>query len=92
MVEGKATVQNEAGIHCRPTAVIIGEAAKYDGAITVISERGSTTLGSALEMMMLALVQGTQVTIQVDGPDEDATLKQFVDLFEFHFDFPSRDE
>lgn len=91
MVEGKATVQNEAGIHCRPTAVIIEEASKYDGAITVIGERGTTTLGSALEMMILALEKGAQITIQVEGPDEEATLQKFVDLFEYHFDFPPRD-
>lgn len=91
MVEGKATVKNEAGIHCRPTAKIIEAASKYAGTITVTGERGSTTLKSALEMMMLALVQGAQVTIQVDGPDEEATLQQFVDLFEYHFDFPPQD-
>ena len=91
MVEGKATVKNEAGIHCRPTAEIIKTAAQYDGTITVIGERGSTTLNSALEMMMLALVQGAEVTVQVDGPDEEVTLQQFVDLFEYHFDFPPQD-
>ncbi len=91
MVEAKAIVQNEAGIHCRPTAVIIGEAAKYEGKITVIGERGKTNLESALEMMILALSQGSQITIQVEGPDEEATLKKFVDLFQFHFDFPPAD-
>jgi phosphocarrier protein len=91
MIIGKATVQNEAGIHCRPTAKIIQAAATYPGTITVTGERGSTTLKSALEMMMLGLGQGAEVTIQVDGPDQNEILRKFTDLFEFHFDFPSTD-
>ena len=88
MLTGKATITNEAGIHCRPTAIIIQTAAKYSGTITVSGERGETTLQSALEIMMLGLGQGAEVTIQVDGPDEAETLRQFIDLFEFEFDFP----
>lgn len=88
MIEGKAIVRNSAGIHCRPTAEIIKAAAPYEGTITVIGERGSTTLHSALEMMIMGLEQGAEVTIRVEGPKKEATLKQFVDLFEHHFDFP----
>ena len=88
MITGKATVKNEAGIHCRPTAIIIQTAAEYSGAITVTGERGETTLQSALEIMMLGLAHGASVTIQVEGPDEEVTLKKFIDLFEFEFDFP----
>lgn len=83
-----ATIKNEAGIHCRPTAVIIKTAAEYDGTITVNGEHGSATLESALELMMLALSHGDSVSIDVEGPDEEAVAQQFKELFEFLFDFP----
>ncbi len=88
MTELKATIQNEAGIHCRPTAEIVKEAAEYDGTVTVEAASGSCELGSALELMMLGLEQGAEITIQVDGPSEEETAEKFKKLFETNFDFP----
>ena len=89
MVETKAVVKNSAGIHCRPTAVITQAAAETDSVITVLSPAGTCQLGSALDLMMLGLEQGTQITLQVEGADEEAVVKQFKALFETEFDFPN---
>ena len=88
MVEVKAVIKNSAGIHCRPTAVIIQESAEVDSVITVLSPGGNCELGSALDLMMLGLESGTQITLQVDGPDEEEVAVQFKKLFETEFDFP----
>lgn len=89
MVEVKAVIKNEAGIHCRPTALLTQAAAKYDGTITVVAPSGSCRLGSALELMMLGLEQGTQIILQAEGPDEAAAAAKFKELFETEFDFPN---
>ena len=89
MVEVQAVIKNEAGIHCRPTAVITQASAEYQGTVTVTAPLGTCRLGSALEMMMLGLEHGTQITIQVEGPDEATTAEKFKALFETHFDFPN---
>jgi phosphocarrier protein len=89
MVEVKAVIKNEAGIHCRPTALLTQAAAKYDGTITVTAPSGTCQLGSALELMMLGLEQGAQITIQAEGPAEATTAAQFKELFETEFDFPN---
>lgn len=89
MVEIKAIIKNEAGIHCRPTAVITQKAEAYKGKITVVAASGTCTLGSALELMMLGLGYGTEFAIQVEGPDEAAVAQQFKELFETEFDFPN---
>jgi len=89
MVEVKAVIKNEAGIHCRPTALLTQAAAGYKGTITVSAPSGTCHLGSALEMMMLGLEQGTQITIQVEGADEAVTAAKFKELFETEFDFPN---
>lgn len=89
MVEVKAVIKNSAGIHCRPTAVITQESAKVDSVITVISPGGTCQLGSALDLMMLGLEQGTLITLQVEGPDEKTVAEQFKELFEREFDFPN---
>lgn len=90
MIEVKAVVQNEAGIHCRPSAILVKEGCAYDGEILVTAQSGSCTLKSALELIMLGLEKGAEVNIQVDGPNEDEEAKKLVELFETHFDFPPR--
>lgn len=90
MVEVKAVVQNEAGIHCRPSAILVKEGSAYAGEILVTAGSGTCTLTSALELIMLGLEKGAKVDIQVTGPDEEAFARRLVELFETHFDFPPR--
>lgn len=90
MVEAKAVIQNEAGIHCRPSAILIKEGCAYDGNILITARSGTCNLKSALELIMLGLEQGAEVSIQVDGPDEEAFAQRLSELFETHFDFPPR--
>ncbi len=91
MFESKATIRNEAGIHCRPSAILVKEGMAYDGEILVTAESGTCTLTSALECIMLGLEKNTEVTLQVTGPDEQAFGKKLVELFETHFDFPPQE-
>lgn len=86
----KAVIQNEAGIHCRPSAILIKEGCAYEGEILVEAESGSCTLTSALELIMLGLEKGTEISIHVSGPDEEEEARKLVALFETHFDFPPR--
>ncbi|MCK4563750.1 MAG: HPr family phosphocarrier protein [Verrucomicrobia bacterium] len=88
MFETKATIRNEAGIHCRPSAILIKAGMAYAGEILVTAESGTCTLTSALECIMLGLEKGAKVTLQVTGPDEEAFGKKLAELFETHFDFP----
>ena len=90
MTEVQAVVQNEAGIHCRPSAILIKEGCAYEGDILVTSASGSCNLKSALELIMLCLEKGAAVNIRVSGPDEAAFARKLAGLFETHFDFPSR--
>lgn len=92
MTELKAVIKNHAGIHCRPTAVITQAASEVTIPVTVFAPAGSCTLGSALELLMLCLDEGTEITIQVDGPNEEAVAAQFKELFETEFDFPNAGE
>lgn len=89
MVETKAVIKNEAGIHCRPTAVITQAAAGFKSSVTVTAPSGTCQIGSALELMMLGLEQGTQISIRAEGSDEAAAAAKFKELFETEFDFPN---
>ena len=91
MFESKATILNEAGIHCRPSAILVKAGMAYAGEILVTAESGTCTLTSALECIMLGLEKGAEVTIQVTGPDEEEFGEKLTKLFETHFDFPPQE-
>ncbi len=90
MTERKITIQNDAGIHCRPSGVIISTANKeFPQHKFSIECNGKTTdLNSILALISLGLTKGTRAVLRVSGPDEENAAKRIGDLFEFHFDFP----
>jgi phosphocarrier protein HPr len=90
MFEAKAVILNEAGIHCRPSAILVKEGSTYAGTILVTAPSGTCDLTSALECIMLGMEQGTELTIQVTGPDEEAYAKKLAELFQTQFDFPQQ--
>jgi phosphocarrier protein HPr len=91
MIERKATIQNSQGIHCRPSAMIVRFVGDYAGEILVRGVRGETKCRSIMELMSMELYPGTEVTIQVEGPDEEEFCHDLVTLFETHFDFPPQE-
>lgn len=87
MVTVHAVIRNEHGIHCRPSAVIIREIGDYDGHIELTCAHGDCNPRSMLGLMSMGLECGTEVTIQVEGPDEAAMAARLKELFETRFDF-----
>ena len=89
MTTAYATVRNEYGIHCRPSAVIVKECQSYPGTIRVETELGDEgDAKNLMALMGLGISCGTDVTIKVEGPDEEAMAQKMVELFERNFDFP----
>lgn len=87
-VQGSATIQNEAGIHCRPSAHIVKSVQDYPGVMRIWNEDGESDLRSMLGLMMMALTCGTSVEVEVSGPDEEAQLQAVIGLLETIYDFP----
>lgn len=85
-----AEIQNFAGIHVRPSGVIIKEAEKYSGKITVKAKDMSIDLNNIMGLIALGLAKGDTVEIEVTGPDEDVYVETLKNLFEQNFDFPPR--
>lgn len=88
MEEKTVTIRNRAGIHCRPSSVIMFTAEQYkDHDILVKGPRGASRLKSILDLLTLGLQKGEQVTITVSGPKEKEACDKLADLFETVFDF-----
>jgi len=90
MVEQTAVIKNGAGIHVRPSGVIIGAVKDYSGSIHVEANGFSIRLNSVMSLLALGLVQGDQVKLKVEGPEEDKFIRDLAALFEKKYDFPKR--
>lgn len=88
MFEKKVTVRNQAGIHCRPSSLIISEAEKFPGnTFSLNSARGTSSLTSILDLLALGLQSGDTATLRVSGPQEQDAGARIAELLEREYDF-----
>ena len=88
MFEKKVQILNKAGIHCRPSSVIMTAVGKYPGhEFLLTSSRGKSSLTSILDLLALGLQCGDTALLQVTGPQEQEAGNEIADLLEFEFDF-----
>jgi phosphocarrier protein HPr len=88
MLEKKVTIINEAGIHCRPSSMILMAAQEFTACkFRVISKNGESDLTSILSLISMGLEKGNEITIQADGPDAKTALEKISGLFAFEYDY-----
>jgi len=66
------TVTDPVGIHARPAGSLVAEVKKYASQISITNPAGkSAPAGKLIQLMGLGIKQGDQITVTVDGEDED---------------------
>ena len=91
MIEKKIKIHNKAGIHCRPSSVLLNSIKSDfpDTTFTLITdEHQPTELNSILNLISLGLQYQDEAILQVEGPDEKEACAKIADMFEYEFDFP----
>lgn len=74
------TVANPAGFHLRPISAFARRASQCDGNVWVVKGDQRVNGKSALELMFLAAEAGTELLIEVSGPDAAATLDALAEM------------
>ena len=93
MQERLVTIHNKAGIHCRPSGVILNTIKNEfpDHFIEIVNPSGThLEVNSMLALLSLELTCGTKALLRVEGIDEEKALQKIGDLLEYEFDFPPR--
>ena len=93
MQERIVTIRNNAGIHCRPSGVILTAIKNEfpDHFFEVVNPSGNRLeINSMLALLTLELSCGTRALLRVEGVDEERALQRIGDLLEYEFDFPPR--
>jgi phosphocarrier protein HPr len=76
----KVTVQDPLGFHMRPLTVFAQRAGQFQSAVTVAKDDQRVNGKSPLELMLLAAEQGTELTLEVCGPDAQAAIDVLAEL------------
>ena len=92
MKERMFKVRNRAGIHCRPSGMILNAIKQEfpDHRFSIVTAEGETQLDSMLALISLGLACGAEALLRVEGPEEERGLQRIGELLEYEFDFPPR--
>jgi phosphocarrier protein HPr len=90
MVKTSAVIKNKAGIHVRPSGLIIQAVKDFPGKIVIRKNHAESVLDTAIDLLALGLLRGDAITIEVHGPGEERLCTRLKELFETEFDFPPR--
>jgi phosphocarrier protein HPr len=85
MIKSKILISNNAGLHARAAARLVGITTGYSCNVRIGGER-LVDGKSILSLMMLAATKGTELNIEVDGEDEQEALAAVHALVENYFD------
>lgn len=64
------TVGLEAGLEARPIALLVQNASQFASSIYLVIDEKRINAKSIMGVMSLALMNGTEVVIDAEGPDE----------------------
>ncbi len=82
MKEFTHVIKDPLGMHARPAGMLVKACAGYASAVTVTAPTGKADAKRLMAVMRLAAKQGMELTITVEGADEEkaaAELKAFLE-------------
>lgn len=85
MINLKLLVQNSLGIHARPAGSIVNVTSSAKSSIELVHRTDKVNAKSILNIMMLAIEPGEEVTFIIDGEDEQEAADKLTELFNNKF-------
>ena len=72
MKEFKYVITDAEGIHARPAGELVKTAKEYTSAVSIIKDGKKADAKKIFGVMGLGVKQGMEITVQVEGDDEEA--------------------
>jgi phosphocarrier protein len=85
MRELTVTVQNRAGIHARPAALLVQTAGKFKSSIFFEKNNERVNGKSIMGVITLGAVYNTPIKIVAEGVDEEEAVRAIAELFDSKF-------
>jgi len=86
MTEQTVTVINRAGIHARPSAILVQATKNFKSNIYMEKNNDRINAKSIMGIITLGASYGTELKIIADGEDEEEAVDAIVRLFESKFE------
>jgi phosphocarrier protein len=86
----KATVSDPVGFHLRAAGRIVKLTKKFMSEVTIRYDGKSANAKSIMGLASLAAEYGSEVEIEIDGPDEDAAAEAVVHLIQVELAVPEQ--
>lgn len=78
-------IKNELGIHARPAGLLVKKAGTYSSEITITKGDKSANCKRLFALMGLAVKQGDNITVKVEGGDEEEAAVEIQNFIEQNF-------
>ena len=78
MTQQTVTVVNKLGMLARPSAMFVTEASRFEAEVWVTKDSTKVNGKSIMGVMMLAAEKGSELLLEVNGPDEEVALAALV--------------
>lgn len=85
MVEQKVKIINSIGLHARPASLFVKEANQYLSDVQLIKDTKNVNGKSIMGIMSLGAKKDEEITIRVNGEDEEVCLIKLIELIESGF-------
>jgi phosphocarrier protein HPr len=80
-IEKEICVVNKKGLHARPAAIFVSLAEKFDVAVTLAKGQEVVNGRSIMGILMLGAVEGTILSVKVEGAQAVQAMEEFEKFF-----------
>lgn len=80
-----AKITNKRGLHARASAKVVEASARFQSDITIIKDGTRVNGRSIMGLMMLAASLGSEIEVEVKGPDAEAAMTAMLALIDAKF-------
>ena len=85
MIKNKAIINNKLGLHARPSALLVSATSKFKSEV-FFTKNGLRINGkSIMGVMMLAAEKGSEIIVEISGPDEEEAMEKILKVIQSKF-------
>lgn len=85
MITKKMKIKNRLGLHARAAAQLVKAANQFASEVHVEKDGENVNAKSIMGILMLAAVCGSEITVQIEGPDADVAMIAIEELVDDGF-------
>ena len=86
MITKKLTILNKLGLHARAAAKVVSTANNFESTIILTKDGKNADARSIMKLLMLSASQGSSISVEVDGTDQNDAMRSIEELFNNKFD------